>query len=377
MPDYRLIEVKNAKDFSRWLDFTDRLYPNGFFIPPIRQNLQRFFECATPYQKQDMEVKFFLVEDARNNAVARTTCHRSLKFNRKMSSDVQLFGFTEFIDDMAVFRFLFSELKLAARNAKRKMLLGPANFLPNQFGGVMTGGFDCRGFVDNVYNHPYYPKFYKDFGFEGIFDSQTFICERLDGPALDASKVFPFDEERMKLEGLHVCFGQRSRFVKEQLPVLLKMLNSSFDELKYYTNISEEELKFQTDGLEYIMDNELFLYLTKQGRPVAFILCIPDLSEFIVRIKGNLNALNLFHLLLTRSRYKREAILLIKGTVPDEAGKGYMGLLHQKLLRNLKTLGYRNLRSTWVQTQNKASAEHFLRMNGRVLHDISFFKMDL
>ena len=174
---------------------------------------------------------------------------------------------------------------------------------------------------------------------------------------------------------LHI--GQRSIFVKAQLPILLNMLNASFDGLKYYTPISREELECQTDGIQFIMENELFVYLTKHGKPVGFILCIPDLSDFMRKIKGNLNAINLVHLLIKRSRYKQEAILIIKGVVPEESGKGYMGLLNQKLLQNLQKLNCRTLRTTWVETDNKSSAVHFLKMNGRVLHDITFFQMQL
>ena len=115
MSDHHLVEVKSTKDLSRWLDFTDQLYSNGLFVPPVRQNILRLFRGKTPYQKEDMEVKFFFVEDTYHNIVARTTCHRSLKFNQKMSNDVQLFGFTEFIDDFNVFHFLFSELKRMAK----------------------------------------------------------------------------------------------------------------------------------------------------------------------------------------------------------------------------------------------------------------------
>ena len=176
MSDYRLIEVKSITDLNRWLDFTDKLYTNGLFVPPVRQNILRLFQGKTPYQHTDMEVKFFIVEDAHQHVVARTTFHRSLKFNKKMFGDLQLFGFTEFIDDYNVFHFLFSQLKKMAQESNRTMLLGPANLLPNQFGGVVTSGFDQRGFVDNVYNHAYYPRFYKEFGFKNVFESQTFVC---------------------------------------------------------------------------------------------------------------------------------------------------------------------------------------------------------
>ena len=374
---YTLVQVEGAKDLSRWLDFTSRLYPNGFFIPPVRQHIFRLFLNKTPYQKSDIEVKFFIVEDERRNVVARTTLHRSRKFDARLSKKIQLFGFTEFVDDFKTFQFLFSELKkLSARNDCAE-LLGPANLLPNQFGGVVTGGFENRGFVDNIYNHPYYPKFYTDFGLQKTFTSQTFICRNLTDPQLDPDRLFPFDQEKIRRENLQIHCGERTRFQREQLPVLSSMLNESFHRLKYYTPISREELLYQTDGLQFIMENRLFVYLTKNDKPVGFILCIPDLSEFVHSINGNLTAFNLLKLLLARSHDKKEAILIIKGVVPEETGKGYMNLLSRELLKNLRALGYHTLRTTWVELDNKASSAHFMKMNGEVLHDIAFYRMAL
>ena len=44
-----------------------------------------------------------------------------------------------------------------ARRIGASSLFGPVNLLPNQSGGVVTSGYEKRGFVDSPYNHAYYP----------------------------------------------------------------------------------------------------------------------------------------------------------------------------------------------------------------------------
>ena len=86
---------------------------------------------------------------------------------------------------------------------------------------------------------------------------------------------------------------------------------------------------------------------------------------------------NQLRLLATRSRYRREAVLIIKGTVPDEQGHGYMRLLSRELLANLRSSGYAALRSTYVERSNPGSAAQYVAMGGRPLHGYTFYAKDL
>jgi hypothetical protein len=125
-------------------------------------------------------------------------------------------------------------------------------------------------------------------------------------------------------------------------------------------------------GLDFLLDERIALYLFKCGRPIAFILCIPDISDFVRKVNGNLNLPNQLRLLLTRRRYRREAICVIQGTVPSEQGKGYLRLLTRELLRNLRAGGYRTLRGTFIEHENAPSAAYAARL-GRPLHGVTFY----
>ena len=85
------------------------------------------------------------------------------------------------------------------------------------------------------------------------------------------------------------------------------MLNASFAQLGYYTEIDQDELAYQVAGLDFLLDERIALYLFKAGEPIAFVLCIPDISDFVRKVHGNLNLPNQLRLLLTRGRYRSEA----------------------------------------------------------------------
>jgi GNAT superfamily N-acetyltransferase len=315
-----------------------------------------------------------VLRDEEGAVVARTTLHTDAAFDAKLGRPVQLFGLTEFDDSPGVSDALFSAICAAGREAGKAAAFGPVALLPNQSGGVITSGYENRGFIDSAWNQRYYPAAYQRYGFTARFPSRTWICPIPGTGSPDSS--LPFDDTRLAAEDLALHHGSRRRLT-EQLPLLREMLNASFAQLGYYTEISAEQLARQTDGLAYLLDESLLLYLTKAGRPIAFVLCLPDISGFVASVGGNLNVFNQLRLLAVRSWYRRDAVLVIKGTVPDEQGRGYMRLLSRELFRALRDGGYQNLRSTFVEHDNPGSAAHYLAMGGRPLHGYTFYQKDL
>ncbi|MET7423000.1 hypothetical protein [Dactylosporangium sp. NPDC005555] len=344
---------------------TDRAGLRAFCDLPLRLHPRdRYVPLADSVIAGFKDVELFLARDASGAVVGRTCLHRSAVFDAKLGRRHQLFGLTEFASPAAaaaVFEFA------ASRGRDTEVLFGPVGLLPNQTGGVITSGFSERGFIDSAWNPASYPAAYEQHGFTRRFEADTWICD------VPSTVDFPFDDARIAAEKLVVRHGSRRRFAA-QLPILREMLNASFAQLGYYTEISAGELAAQTDGLAYLLDEALLLWLEKDGRPVAFVVTVPDVSEFFMKVGGRLGVLNQLRLLATRRRYRRDAVLIIKGTVPGEQGRGYLTLLSRELHRGLRAGGYRTLRSTYVERDNPASAAQYVRLGGRPLHGYTFYE---
>jgi hypothetical protein len=364
---FHLEQVQGSRDLRDFIALTDHVYSQDRrYVPAQRQQIRRWFRGEIP------GVGLYVLRGGNGKIAARTTLHTSSDFDAKLGRPLQLFGLTEFTDSTEVSQALFDAICSAGRTAGKAGAFGPVSLLPNQAGGVITSGYDNRGFIDSAWNYPYYPAAYESYGFARRFESDTWICPLTGEP----DQIFSFDDTRLAAEKLQLHHGDKKR-VTEQLPILREMLNASFAQLGYYTEISADQLARQTDGLAYLLDESLLLYLTKAGRPVAFVLCLPDISEFVASAGGDLNPFRQILLLALRRRYRRDAVLIIKGTVPDEQGHGYMRLLSRELLRNLRANRYKTLRSTYVERTNPGSASQYIQMRGRPLHGYTFYEKEL
>jgi hypothetical protein len=365
----KLTPVADRRDLRDFLALTGSIYGRDpRHVPTLRQQIRGWFRGEVP------GVTLHVMRDASGQVVARTTLHSDPAFDAKLGRPLQLFGLTEFTSAAGAGEALLDTICAAGRQAGKAAAFGPAALLPNQSGGVITSGFGDRGFIDSAWNHEYYPAAYEKYGFVPRFEADTWICPV--AGAGDPGQIFGFDDTRFAAEDLELHRGDK-KHVGEQLPILREMLNASFAQLGYYTEISAEQLARQTDGLAYLLDESLLLYLTKAGRPIAFVLCLPDISEFVVSVRGNLNLAHQVRLLASRSKYRRDAVLIVKGTVPGEQGRGYMRLLSRELLAALRSGGYCALRSTFVERANPGSAAQYLAMGGRPLHGYAFYEKDL
>jgi hypothetical protein len=371
----KVTPVTSRADLRAFVDFPLRLHPTNRYVPLLSSVIAAHRRTA----------ELFLFRDEHGVVVGRTSVHRNAAFDAKVGPR-QLFGHTEFVDDDAVFAAILDTVEARADG---RPLFGPVALLPNQTGGVITSGFADRGFVDSAWNPAYYPAMYERHGFRRRFEADTWLVDlhgrasgagpttasiSADAPAgADRDHGFAFDDARIATERLVIRHGSRRHF-RKQLPILRQLLNASFAQLGYYTEISAEQLAEQTDGLAYLLDEALLLWLEKAGRPIAFVVTVPDISEFLMAVGGRLGLLNQLRLLATRARYRRDAVLIIKGTVPEEQGKGYLTLLSRELHRNLAAGGYRTLRSTFVERENAASAAQYRRAGGRPLHGYTFYE---
>ena len=368
--ELRVEPVRSRSDLRAFCELPVDLHPRELAVPLLESTVRSWHRGEGP-QADHGEVELLLARDAAGTVVGRTTVHTDDRMDARLGAPATLLGATEFATEQAL-RSLVEAATERAEQQSRSVLLGPVSLLPNQTGGVITSGHDERGFVDSPWNPDWYPAAWEACGFTPLWPGATWICEGLQrrDPTADLGAAVPLPA------GVELHHGSR-RHLADQLPVLRQMLNASFAELPYYTPISAAELETATDGLAHLLDESLLMYLTDAGKPVAFVLVVPDISHFVQHTGGRLPWYQQLRLLAARSHYRREAVLIIKGTVPEARGRGLMRWLHRELLANLQAGGYETLRVTQVGQGNEASAAPFRAMGGRPLHDVCFYRKEL
>ncbi|WP_199176650.1 hypothetical protein [Subtercola sp. Z020] len=376
----RVERVVDRRGLREFVELPLRLKPRELAVPLLEASIRSWFTGRSPHPEP---IDLLLARDTDGAVVGRTTAHTDRRLDAKLGERLQLFGATEFRDGEAA-SALFGELERRGRAAGADALFGPVTLLPNQAGGVITSGFDERGFVDSAWNDHLVPIVYEAEGFERWGEADTWVVDvggpdagtaAAEGAGAAAGGAIAPEPSEWRAAGLTLEHGSK-RDTKRLIPELLTLLNASFEQLPYYTAITPAEMDAATDGLAFLLDEQLLLLArdTATERAVAFVLVLPDITRFLQRIGGRLTPLRQVQLLLTRVLYREEAVLVIQGTDPARQGQGILSLLSRQLQANLAAGGYRRLRSTYVGRDNPASTAQFRRFGGRPLHGYTFYR---
>ena len=371
----RVDEVGSRAELREFIELPLRLHPRELAVPLLAATVETWWRGTGPHPEP---VRLLLVRDDAGRVVGRSTVHTDARLDARLGERSLLFGATEFADEPAA-RALFAELDRRADG--RRQLFGPVSLLPNQAGGVVTSGFAERGFVDSAWNPGWVPGTYEALGFERWGESDTWLVEvptsttAAAGSAGEPSAPAAPTAAEWEQAGLRLDRARRSQ-MNRLVPEVREVLNRSFAQLPYYTPITPAEMAAATDGLAFLVDEDLVLLARDAGSGaiVAFVLVVPDITSFLQRCGGRMGPLRQLQLLATRRRYRTEAILVIQGTDPSRQGQGVLSLLSRQLQANLAARGYRRLRSTWVGRDNPGSSRQFERYGGRPLHGCTFYR---
>ncbi|WP_231916162.1 hypothetical protein [Microbacterium karelineae] len=371
-PPLAVREVTTGRELGAFVGQPLRAAERELAVPLLRPVIRSWFAGTSPHPEL---ITLLTAHDASGRAVARTTVHTDPRFDEKIGARALLFGATDLGGDeragRAAMAALLPELERRARAIGARELVGPVSLLPNQAGGVITSGFDERGFVDSAWNAEWVPRAYEEAGFARWNESDTWIVD-----VAGNGDPAPPSADELARAGITIEHASR-RDVPRLIPEVREVLNAAFAQLPYYTPITPDEMAAATDGLAWLLDERLLLAARdRSGDLVAFVIAIPDITRAVQRSGGRMDPLTLARLLAGRRRI-RDAVLVIQGTRPDAQGRGILTLLSRELQHGLRAGGYRTLRSTYVGRDNPASARQFERFGGRPLHGYTFYRRSI
>ncbi|QMU73466.1 hypothetical protein [Streptacidiphilus sp. P02-A3a] len=382
----QVTKVTIPADLREFCELPLRLHPRALYVPVPDRCIHGWY-AGNGHQRRYGPVDLYLARDGAGRAVGRISLHRHSALDARVGRAVQLFGLTEFADRLPgggdPAKELFDLAEQAGAVSGCDLLLGPVADAPDEAPGVLTSGFDRRGFSGGGWSPPYAVAAYERHRFTRRWPGRTWICEDLDDPGrLPPEKAFHFDDRRLARERLTVHQG-RGRVLRAVLPRLREILNASARDLEQRTELSAEDFAARARELGRVLDERLLLWLTRAGEPVAFVLAVPEpppRSGGCGCGRGGL--LGPFGPLGGLWRpgagcRGEQAALVVAATLPQCQRQGYQTLLARELYRNLVAAGYRVLRGRRVPEGDAAAEAVFRAMGGRPLHGTTLYQRGL
>ena len=351
MPAVTVRPVTSRSDRQRFLDFPYGHYADDrTFVPPLRMDQAKVIDAKKNPFFEHGDIQLFLAERA-GEVVGRVAAIVNGMHLQKYADGNGFFGFYETIEDADVSTALLDAATGWLKQRGLTGVRGPTNPSMNDVAGLLVDGFDRPPSILLPYNKPYYAGYLEDYGFTtamtmwAYYVHDAYINSRK--MARGAALV------KRRYPGLTVRQLDKSRFYQE-VDTAMGIYNLAWAENWGHVPYTPHEARHLADDLKQILEDDIFLFVEDEGRPVAFSASLPNLNRALQRIpNGRLLPTGLAKLLAWgQFGGIYEIRMALMGVLPDYRNRGIDALLIHQTIVNGRARGYEAAELSWVLDVN-------------------------
>ncbi len=245
--------------------------------------------------------------------------------------------------------------------------------------GLLVEGYDHPPTIMMGHAKPEYRGWIEAAGYAGV--KQLFTYE------LDITQEFPPIVKRI------IQSGERNPAIRirevnkacfdDEAAIILDILNDAWSDNWGFVPLTPPEIKDVGVKLKPIVFNDLIRIAELDGRPVAFMITLPDLNEAIAPLKGNLLPFGWARLLLwlrkPRVRTMRVPLMGVRKELQSSRLAGQLAFMMIEYIRRASVIRYGATRGEigWILDDNQGMRSIAETLNSRVNKVYQVYGKDL
>ena len=280
--------IDSKADRKKFVDLPFRLYaddPN--WVPPLKTEALGLITPEKNGWFSHAKAQLFLAEQD-GRVVGRISAHidtlaLTMPADKGFGPGCGQFGLFD-AENEEIADALIATAEQWLRDQGMTRVIGPMSMSIWEEPGLLIDGYDHPPTVMMGHAKPGYRGWIERAGYQPIKQLVTYD--------LDISQQFPPIVERIIASGeknprIRIRQVDKSKF-KEEAAIILSILNDAWSDNWGFVPLTEPEIDDVGVKLKPIVFNDLIRIAELDGKPVAFMITLPDLNEAIAPLKGNL-----------------------------------------------------------------------------------------
>jgi len=280
--------VETKRDRQTFVDFPFRLYrddPN--WVPPLKGEALGLLTPAKNGWYSHAKAQLFLAEE-NGRVVGRISAHidtlaLTMPVEQGFGPGVGQWGLMD-AERQDVFQALLAKAEEWLRGQGMTRALGPISQSVWEEPGVLVEGFDHPPTIMMGHARHEYRGWIEAAGYGVVKQLMTY--------ELDITQEFPKIVQRIIKSGeknprIVIRNVDKTKF-EEEAAIILSILNDAWSDNWGFVPLTPPEIRDVGVKLKPIVFNDLIRIAELDGRPVAFMITLPDLNEAIKPLRGNL-----------------------------------------------------------------------------------------
>ncbi|MDI9592018.1 MAG: GNAT family N-acetyltransferase [Bacteroidota bacterium] len=324
-----IYEVTTKKDAKLFHDVARLIYKGDKnWICLMDSDIEAVFDpLKNGYFNDGKAIRWILFDDSHRLAGRVAAFFNKMKANTYKQPTGGL-GFFECIDNYQAAKLLFDKCKEWLQLQGMEAMDGPINFGENdQYQGLLVEGFTPPSYGMN-YHHPYYRKFFEDYGFSPYFNQTT---NYLDLTIPFPERFWKIAEWIAKKPGFtfeHFKMANAKKYIND----LKTIYDQAWSNHEHFTPLNSLDILSELQKAKPILDEQLIWFAYHEGKPIAFLVMFPDVNQIFRHFNGKLGLINKcrFAYYLWKKEITRTKITVM-GVVPSFQGYGIESAIFREL----------------------------------------------
>jgi GNAT superfamily N-acetyltransferase len=227
------------------------------------------------------EAQFFLAwRDGKSEPVGRISAQIDQLVLEHMGAGIGQWGFLE-AEDEATAHALLAAAEAWLRDKGMIRSMGPFSLGIWDKPGLLIKGFDHPPMVMMGHNKAAYEAWVEHAGYHGIKDLLTYDLPTTPFPPL-VQRIVAAGEKNSRIRIRQI---NKKKF-DEEATLILNILNEAWSDNWGFIPLTDSEIAYAGKKLKPIVLEDMILVAEYDGEPVAFMIALPDINEFISDLKG-------------------------------------------------------------------------------------------
>jgi hypothetical protein len=273
--------ITRVSQLRPFLDVPHRIYATDpHWVPPLDfEQRQRF----SPKNHFFRHARWQGWVARRNGQLAgRITAQVDDLHLQQHGDDMGYFGMLEAEDNAAVFATLCNAAENWLRDQGMRQVRGPFNLHINEEIGLLVDGFSTPPFVMMGHGRPWYGSRLEEQGYIPVKDLLAYHIR----PDFEPPRVMTRLAERVSEKV--VVRPLRRKQVAQETAIMLEIFNDAWANNWGFVPLVYDEFLDTVKTLTPLMPDEYVQIAEYEGKPVAFIVALPNINEAIRDLGGRL-----------------------------------------------------------------------------------------
>jgi len=328
----KICPVESRRDMRDFIKLPYTLYGRDkVWVPPLRSEQRKQFSPETNPFLEHCQKQLFLLKE-KGKVIGRIAAFKDTLANDFWKEEIGLFGYYECIPNETASQLLLQTAQNWLREQNCTCMRGPWSFVSQEFGMVVEG-FKPSPVIMAPYNPPHYKELLEGFGLKKAKDLLCWEISMAEGYHIP-QRIVELTDVVAERYGIRIRKLNIKNYDAE-IQTILDLSNTSLIQNWGYSPATESEADDMAKEMKRIIQPKGVLFAEdKNGRPIGFIIALPDLNSLLKGLNGRLFPHGFIKLLWGIPRLRRYRLFAL-GVIPEYQRKAVDSLLYRALHESL------------------------------------------